>query len=93
MATVTVDQRFEHYAAFMSLPYGPRRTAAHAAWTIESFQSSYAPELVALAVELIATPRPDWDAALDAFIAATGEYGEHYWNVPTSAKARKEVAA
>jgi hypothetical protein len=86
---VTVDQRFQHYARFMSLPYGPRRTAAHLAWSIESFANCYREDAVALAVSVISADASDWDAALDAFIAATGEYGDNYWNTPASMKAMK----
>ena len=86
-AAVTVDQRFAHYARFMSLPYGPRRTAAHLAWSIESFASSYRPEAVALAVSVITSDAADWDAALDEFMGGSDEFGDNYWNTPARFKA------
>jgi hypothetical protein len=65
---------------------GPRKTAAHRAWSIESFQPSYRPEIVALAVSVIVAESADWDAALSNFMAATGDYGDNYWNIPDSVK-------
>jgi len=85
---ITADQRFAHYARFMALPYGPRRTAAHLAWSIESFAASYQPEAVALAISVISADAENWDAALDAFMGAD-EYGDNYWNTPARFKAMK----